>query len=80
MSNAEVIEKQLRKLRRRIEDFLRHTTPDILIRIADICKINVPKTLRDRYGEKKHDWVILRIKSIVLSLVDADTTFIHLFE
>jgi hypothetical protein len=46
-----LIERQLIKLRRRIEQFLRHTTPNILIRIADVCKIKVPKTLRDQYEE-----------------------------
>lgn len=52
MSNPDLIEAQKRKLRRRIEDFLRHTTPDVLIRIADACDIHVPKLLRENVGEE----------------------------
>lgn len=51
MSNPDLTEKQLRKLRRRIEDYLRHTTPKELINIAEICNINVPKHLRNKYGK-----------------------------
>ena len=42
-------ELQTRKLRRRIEEFLRNTTPEMLIRVADLCRIKVPKKLRDKY-------------------------------
>lgn len=52
MANADLLEKQLRKLRRRVEDFLRHTSPEILIKIADVCEIHIPQTLRNRYGVK----------------------------
>lgn len=51
MTESDLLEKQTRKLRRRIEDFLRHTTPAILIKIAVICGISVPKALRYKYGE-----------------------------
>jgi len=46
---------QLRKLRRRIEEFLRRTTPEMLIKIADICKVNVSDSLRKRYMPKEDD-------------------------
>jgi hypothetical protein len=52
VTDPELLEKQARKLRRRIEDFLRHSTPDVLIKIADVCGIKVPKKLRDIYEEK----------------------------
>lgn len=51
MPDQKLIETQLKKLRRRIEEFLRHTTPKVLIIVADTCGIKVPKTLRDRYKE-----------------------------
>lgn len=51
MNDSELNERQLRKLRRRIEDFLRHTTPIMLIKLADICNITVPQKLRDRYRD-----------------------------
>ena len=55
MSNPDLLEKQKRKLRRRIEDYLRHTAPQTLIRVADLCGIPVPKTLRDEYvGEDEN--------------------------
>jgi len=53
VSNSELTEKQVRKLRRRVEDFLRHTTPITLIKIADICGIKVPQNLRDKYGKNQ---------------------------
>jgi len=46
------IDNQLRKLRRRIEEFLRNTTPEMLIKVADICKINVSDNIRNRYISK----------------------------
>jgi hypothetical protein len=52
---VEQVENQLRKLRRRIEEFLRNTTPEMLIKIADICMINVPESLRKRYMSKEGD-------------------------
>lgn len=48
-------ENQLRKLRRRIEEFLRNTTPEMLIKIADACKINVPENLKQRYMSREGD-------------------------
>jgi hypothetical protein len=56
MSNQsdEITLNQIKKMRRRIEEFLRSTTPDSLIKIADICGVHVPKNLRDRY-EKQAD-------------------------
>jgi len=52
METESLIEKQLRKLRRRIEEHLRsNTTPQSLIKLADELEINVPKTLRDHYKE-----------------------------
>lgn len=48
-------DNQLKKLRRRIEEFLRNTTPVMLIKIADICKIKVPANLRRRHMPKKDD-------------------------
>lgn len=38
-----------RKLRRRIEEFLRTTTSEMLIKVADICRIKVPDKLRKKY-------------------------------
>ena len=40
---------QVKKLRRRIEEFLRQTRPEILIQIADKYGVKVPKNLRNRY-------------------------------
>lgn len=48
-------DNQLKKLRRRIEEFLRNTTPEMLIRVADICKINVPQSLRKRFISREGD-------------------------
>jgi len=48
-------DNQLKKLRRRIEEFLRNTTPKMLIKIADICKIKVPENLRRWHIPKKDD-------------------------
>lgn len=48
-SEEDLEHNQLRKMRRRIEEFLRHTTPDILIRTALICKITVPDKLKKKY-------------------------------
>ncbi len=45
-------ELMTRKLRRRLEEFLRNTTPEMLIRVADLCRIKVPKKLRDKYEVK----------------------------
>ena len=48
-------ENQIRKLRRRIEEFLRNTTPEMLIKIADACNIKVPENLRKRYMPREGD-------------------------
>ena len=50
-------DNQLKKLRRRIEEFLRNTTPEMLIKVADVCKIKVPDNLRQRYMPPKDDEV-----------------------
>ena len=48
-------EKQLKNLRRRIEEFLRHTSPEYLIRIAVFlntfmkAQIKIPKSLLDKF-------------------------------
>jgi siroheme synthase (precorrin-2 oxidase/ferrochelatase) len=42
-------ELMTRKLRRRIEEFLRNTTPEMLIRVADLCRIKVPQKLREKF-------------------------------
>ncbi len=49
---ADQNELMTRKLRRRIEEFLRNTTPEMLIRVADLCRIKVPAKLREKYGVK----------------------------
>jgi len=49
---AEQTEFMLRKLRRRIEEFLRSTTPEMLIKVAEICRIKVPKKLTERFAKK----------------------------
>ena len=48
-------ENQVKKLRRRIEEFLRNTTPEMLIKVADLCKINVPENLRQRFMSKEKE-------------------------
>lgn len=40
---------QIAKLRRKIEHFLRNTTPITIIRVAMFCGIKVPKNLIDKY-------------------------------
>jgi len=52
VSDSDLTNKQLRKLRRRIEDLLRHTTPFMLIKIANLCGVNVPKALREKYKKE----------------------------
>jgi len=49
---ADQSELQTRKLRRRIEEFLRNTTPEMLIRVAELCRIKVPQSLRKKYEVK----------------------------
>jgi len=49
---AEQTEFMLRKLRRRVEEFLRNTTPQMLIKIANLCRIKVPKKLEDKFTSK----------------------------
>jgi hypothetical protein len=48
---SEQTEFMERKLRRRIEEFLRTTTSEMLIKIADICRIKVPENLRKKYAK-----------------------------
>jgi siroheme synthase (precorrin-2 oxidase/ferrochelatase) len=42
-------ELMTRKLRRRIEEFLRNTTPEMLIRVANLCRIKVPQKLKEKF-------------------------------
>ena len=49
---AEQTDFMLRKLRRRLEEFLRNTTPEMLIKVANVCRIKVPKKLSDRFIKK----------------------------
>ena len=42
-------ETQLKKLRRRLEHFLRNTTPVTLIRVAMFCGVKVPQNLIKKY-------------------------------
>jgi len=48
-------ELMLRKLRRRIEEFLRNTNSAMLIKVADLCSIKVPKKLRNKHEVKDDD-------------------------
>ncbi len=48
-------ENQIKKLRRRVEEFLRNTTPEMLIKVADVCKIKVPESLRRRYTSRNDE-------------------------
>lgn len=52
---VDMVDTQLRKLRRRIEEFLRNTTPEYLIKIAGMCNIQVSETLKKRYMSKGKD-------------------------
>lgn len=45
----ELEETQLKKLKRRLIDLINKTTPEHVIRLAILCKINVPKQLKDKY-------------------------------
>lgn len=47
-----VEETQLIKLRRRIEHFLRNSTPEMVIRIAMFCGIKIPQNLIKKYMSK----------------------------
>ena len=51
--SSEQNELMTRKLRRRLEEFLR--TPEMLVRVADLCRIKVPKKLRDICEVKDQD-------------------------
>lgn len=46
-------ETQIRKLRRRIEDFLRKCDVQILVKVAEVIGIRVPRELKDE--PKKDD-------------------------
>lgn len=52
-SEQELEENQLRKMRRRIEEFLRHTTPERLVQIAVKCHIKIPEKLKEKYFKNK---------------------------
>jgi hypothetical protein len=47
-----VDEIQLKKLRRRVEHFLRNTNVEMLIRVAMFCGIKVPQNLIKKYMSK----------------------------
>ncbi len=49
MENDELEQKQIVKMRRRIEAFLRTTTPEILIKVAKCCGVKTPQKLIDKY-------------------------------
>jgi len=50
-----MLDNQLRKLRRRIEEFLRHTTPEMIIKVAEICNIKVQKDLKNNFISKDNN-------------------------
>lgn len=52
-----VEETQLIKLRRRIEHFLRNSTPEMVIRIAMFCGIKAPQNLIKKYMSNNESWV-----------------------
>ena len=60
-----VEETQLIKLRRRIEHFLRNSTPQMVIRIAMFCGIKISQNLIKKYMSKNESWVayVNKIKS-----------------
>lgn len=49
MNDKELELRQLVKMRRRIEAFLRTTTPEVLIKVAKCCGVKVPQKLLDKY-------------------------------
>jgi hypothetical protein len=49
VEKTDLLERQARKLRRRIEDHLRHSPPDVLIKAAHLCGISIPKILMKSY-------------------------------
>jgi len=49
MDEKELELKQLVKMRRRIEAFLRTSPPDVLIKIAKCCGVKVPQKIIDKY-------------------------------
>jgi len=46
------VENKVIKLRRRLEEYLRSTTPQMLIEVADVCNIKVPDSVRTSYPSK----------------------------
>jgi hypothetical protein len=46
------VENKVIKLRRRLEEYLRSTTPQMLIEVADVCNIKVPDSVRNSYPSK----------------------------
>ena len=48
----EELENSLKKVRRRIEHYLRSTTPENIIEIAKICGIEIPQKLIDTLSRK----------------------------
>lgn len=52
MKESELVENQIRKLRRRVEEYLRQdATPNELIKFAKQCGITIPKLLSDLYDD-----------------------------
>lgn len=49
------VENKTIKLRRRLEEYLRSTTPQMLIRVADVCNIKVPESVRKSYPSKDQE-------------------------
>ena len=48
----EELENSLKKVRRRIEHYLRSTTAENIIKIAKICGIEIPQKLVDKLSRK----------------------------
>lgn len=61
MDQEEIKEKQIINLRRRIEHFLRNTSPELIVRIAEFINITmnanvtVPKLLKDTFSKKEKE-------------------------
>lgn len=52
LSDIELKELQLKKLRRRIEDYLRHASPEVLVKIGEFCNIQIPNKIKRVYSDQ----------------------------
>jgi len=50
--SEEELENSLKKVRRRIEHYLRGTTPENIIEVGKICGIEIPQKLIDSLSKK----------------------------